>query len=138
MPIYFLYLIKLAIFPLALVILVPRNEIRRLVGYGILFGSMYDVIGLTIGHLINVFKWINFGPLGYGYLPISSPISWCVFFMMYFYFLPKHKPLVYLFPLSGIIMSMIFSRVLVNLGMFVEPKFLLRLANFTLWYSLAT
>ncbi len=136
MPIYFP--VQLAIFVLALVILVPRAEIRRLFGYGIIFGSFYDVIGLAIGHLTNAFKWINFGPFGYGYLPISSPVSWCAFFIMYFYLLPKHKPLVYIFPVSGIIMSMVFSRVLVNLGMFIEPNFFLRLANFTLWFSYAT
>lgn len=138
MPIYYLHLIKLAIFLLVLVIFVPRTEIRRLAVYGIIFGSAYDIIGLTIGHLTNAFRWINFGPFGYGYLPIDSPVSWCVFYITYFYLLPKHKPLVYIFPISGIVMSMIYSRVLVNLGMFIEPFFLLRLANFTLWFSYAT
>ncbi|KGK87398.1 membrane protein [Desulfosporosinus sp. HMP52] len=138
MSLYFMHLIKLSIFLLALIVLVPRAEIRRLAVYGITFGSMYDVIGLTIGHLTDVFRWINFGPFGYGYLPIDSPISWCAFYIMYFYLLPKHRPLVYIFPVSGIVMSMIYSRVLVNLGMFIEPNFLLRLANFTFWFSLAT
>jgi hypothetical protein len=138
LPIYFLHLIKLAIFLLALVVLVPRTEIRRLAVYGLIFGSMYDVIGLTIGHLTNLFRWINFGPFGYGYLPLDSPICWCAFYIMYFYLLPKHKLLVYIFPVSGIVMSMIYSRVLVNLEMFIEPSFLPRLANFTLWFSYAT
>lgn len=138
MPIYYLHLIKLSTFLLALVLLVPKTEIRRLTVYGIIFGSAYDVIGLTIGHLTNLFRWINFGPFGYNYLPIDSPVSWCAFFIIYFYLLPKHKPLVYIFPVSGIVMSMVYSRVLVNLGMFIEPSFILRLANFTLWYSYAT
>ena len=138
MPFCFMHLIKLAIFLLALVILVPRKEIRRLTIYGIIFGSTYDVIGLTIGHLTNVFRWINFAPFGYEYLPIDSPVSWCAFYIIYFYLLPKHKPFVYIFPASGIVMSMIYSRVLVNLGMFIEPNFLLRVANFTLWFTLAT
>lgn len=139
MPIYFYHLIKLAVFSLALVVLVPRNEIRRLAPYGILFGSMYDVIGLGIGYLTNYFGWINFWPFGYGYLPIDSPISWAVFYIMYFYFLPKHIPFVLLFPISGVVMSMVYSRVLVNLGLFHEPaNFLIRVGNFTFWFCLAT
>lgn len=138
MPICYLYLIKLSIFLLLLVVLVPRPEIRRLFAYGIIFGSLYDVIGLTIGHFTNLFRWINFYPFGYGYLPLASPISWCAFYIIYFYLLPKQKPLLYIYPISGILMSMIYSRVLVNLGMFIEPNFFLRLANFTLWYSYAT
>lgn len=139
LPIYFYHLIKLAILLAALVILVPRNEIRRLAPYGILFGSGYDIIGLGIGHLTKYFGWLNFEPFGYGYLPFDSPIAWAAFYIMYFYFLPKQKPLVYLFPISGVVMSMVYSRVLVNLGMFHEPaSFLIRAANFTLWFSLAT
>ncbi|AZO94236.1 hypothetical protein [Halocella sp. SP3-1] len=138
MAIRYFHLIKLAIFLFALIVLVPRNEIRRLTVYGIIFGSFYDVIGLTIGYLTNTFRWINFNPFGYGYIPIDSPISWCTFFIMYFYLLPKNKLLVYIYPISGVIMSMIYSRVLVNLEMFIEPVFLLRLANFILWFTFAT
>jgi len=138
LPIYYMHLMKLALFFFVLVVFVPRTEIRRLAVYGIIFGSTYDVIGLTIGHLTNAFRWINFAPFGYNYLPIDSPVSWCLFYMIYFYLLPKHKPFIYFFPVSGIVMSMIYSRVLVNLGMFIEPVFLLRLANFTVWFSFAT
>ena len=138
MPIYYFHLIKLGVFLFALFLIVPKAEIRRLAVYGIIFGSVYDVVGLTIGHLTNMFRWINFEPFGYGYLPIDSPISWCAFFITYFYLLTKQKPLVYIFPISGIVMSMIFSRVLVNLKMFIEPNFILRLANFTLWFTYAT
>ena len=138
MPIYYFHLIKLAIFLLSLVILVPRNEIRRLTIYGIIFGSFYDVIGLTIGYFTNTFRWINFNPFGYGYIPIDSPISWCTFFIMYFYLLPKNKQFIYIFPIAGVVMSMIYSRVLVNLKMFIEPVLFLRIANFILWFSLAT
>lgn len=138
MPIYYFHLIKLLIFLTLLVIVVPRAEIRRLAVYGIIFGSAYDVIGLTIGHWANLFRWTNFGPFGYNYLPLDSPIAWCAFYIIYFYLLPKQKPLLYVFPLSGIVMSMIYSRVLVNLGMFIEPYFILRLANFTFWFCLAT
>lgn len=137
-PIPYLHLVKLAAFLLALIVIVPKAEIRRLAVYGIIFGSAYDVIGLAIGHLTNLFGWINFAPFGYGYLPIDSPISWCAFFITYFYLLPKQKPLIYVFPISGIIMGMVFSRVVVNLGMFTEANFILRLANFTLWFTYAT
>ncbi|AET67778.1 hypothetical protein Desor_2174 [Desulfosporosinus orientis DSM 765] len=138
MPICYYHLIKLIIFLLLLILIVPKAEIRRLAVYGIIFGSAYDVIGLTIGYFTNIFRWINFEPFGYNYLPIDSPVSWCAFYIMYFYLLPKQKPLLYAFPISGIVMSMIYSRVLVNLGMFIEPDFLLRLANFTLWFTYAT
>ncbi|MCR3921443.1 MAG: hypothetical protein NUK65_02865 [Firmicutes bacterium] len=139
MPVEFLHPLKAIIFILLMVVLVPKAEIRRLAGYGLLFGSVYDVIGLTIGHLTKAFSWINFGRFGYGYLPLDSPISWCAFYIMYFYLMPKHKPLIYLFPISGVVMSMIYSRVLVNFGMFDEPdSFLLRVANFSVWFTYAT
>lgn len=137
-PIFFYHLIKFALLMLALVIIVPRAEIRRLAVYGLIFGSAYDVIGLGIGHWLDLFRWINFGPFGYGYLPFDSPISWCMFYIMYFYFLPREKPFVYIFPVAGVVMSIVYSRVLVNLGMFIEPYFALRIANFALWYTSAT
>ncbi|MDW7674017.1 MAG: hypothetical protein SCK28_05715 [Bacillota bacterium] len=140
MPIHFLHPILTAIFALLLVILVPRSEIRRLAIYGIIFGGLMDVLMLTIGNLTGFFGWINFGPFGLSYLPFFAPISWSIYYIMYFYFLPRQKTLIYLFAASGIGMSILYTNVVINLGVFMSTvgRVIVPLITFIFWFSIAT
>ena len=140
MPLHFLHPLLTVIFALILVILVPRHEIRRLSIYGIVFGGLMDVLMLTIGHLTGFFGWINFGPFGLSYLPFFAPISWSIYYIMYFYFLPKYKTLIYIFVASGIGMSVLYTNLVINLGVFMSTvgRVIVPLITFIFWFSLAT
>lgn len=106
-----------------------------------------DLIALTSGKLLGVYNYINFFPLGYWVVPFFSPISWAIFYIMYFYFLPKPKPLMYIYVASGIGFSTFFAELLFNSGiMVIHPKFfsetvdkfLYPLMVFILWVPLST
>ncbi len=140
MPIYFLHLILTAIFALILVLVVPRHEIKRLAVYGIIFGGLMDFLMLTVGSLTGFFGWINFGPFGLSYLPFFAPISWSIFYIMYFYFLPREKVLMYVFAASGIGMSILYTNMVINLGVFMSTvgRVIVPVFSFAIWFSIAT
>jgi hypothetical protein len=132
---------------LTLIVSVPRKDIRRLAIYGIMFGAMNDIIALTLGKLLGTYEYINFAPLGYWVYPFFAPIAWTIFFILYFYFLPKPKPLMYVYVISGIGYAVFFAQLLFNLGiMVVHPKFFSLYVDrlfdsilvFSLWFPLST
>ena len=139
MPKYFIYLIYTTIFSLILIATVPKKEIHRLAIYGIIFGGLMDVLMLVLGKVTGQFAWINYGPLGFMGIPIFSNVSWAIYFIMYFYFLPKQKPFNYLFVGAGVLFSILYTNLVIELGIFKSPSRVLQpLIAFTGWFSLAT
>lgn len=146
-PTYLKIPLYTAILALTLITTVPKNEIRRLAVYGIIFGAISDIIALTTGKLFGLFEYVNFAPLGYWVIPFFSPIAWAIYFVMYFYFMPKHKPLMYIYAASGIGYGTFFAQLLFNSGiMVVYPKFFSlsvhRLIDpifvFLIWFPIST
>lgn len=139
MPKYFLYLIYTTIFALILIATVPKKEIKRLAIYGIIFGGMMDVLMLIFGNVTGLYAWINYGPLGFMGIPIFSNVSWAIFFILYFYFLPSTKPLNYLYASAGVIFSILYTNMLIDLGVFkAYNRTLLPLIAFIGWFTTAT
>jgi len=128
-----------AIFAILLFALVPRNEIRRLLIYGIIFGGVFDVILLSITNFIGEFRYINYEPFGLMGIHFLAPISWSIFFVIYFYFLPEKPKYVYVYVIAAIFYSMLFCQMITKMGV-------LQLAHgiwdsiipFILWFPLAT
>lgn len=56
MPKYWIYPLYAAAFAALLVVAVPRNEIRRLSIYGIIFGAIVDVISVIFGNLTGLYR----------------------------------------------------------------------------------
>lgn len=139
MPLHFIYLIYTAIFAGILVAVVPKKEIHRLSIYGIIFGGMMDVLMLILGDVTGLYGWINYGPFAFMGIPIFSSISWAIFFILYFYFLPEHKPLNYVYITAGIVFSILYTNIVINLGVFeAANRTLLPLIAFIFWFSTAT
>lgn len=139
MPKYFIYLIFTSVFALILIATVPKKEIRRLAIYGIIFGGMMDILMLIFGNITGLYGWINYGPLGYMGIPILADISWAIYFILYFYFLPAKKPLNYVFACAGIVFSVLYTNLVINLGVFHSyNRILLPLVSFIGWFSIAT
>ena len=147
MPTYLKLPAYTAIFALVLIASVPRKEIRRLAIYGIIFGVITEIISLSLGKILGIYEYIDFLPLGYWVFPFFAPISWAIYFVIYFYFLPKHKPLIYVYIASGIGYSIFFAQLLFNSGiMVIYPKFLpyhyirliIPLIVFSIWFPYST
>ncbi|MHB9095745.1 MAG: hypothetical protein ACYC21_13850 [Eubacteriales bacterium] len=116
---YFIYPVYTGILGSIAAIMVPRQHMRRLAALAIVFGGAFDVAAiLLLTKLLGVGGYLNFGPFGFIGIPLFPPIAWTIFFLMYFYILPDKKPWVYIFPFISAIFSIIFSNVLLNLGIF--------------------
>lgn len=139
MPKYYIYPIYITIFALILFATVPKKEIQRLSIYGIIFGGIMDVLMLIFGNVTGLYGWINYGPFGFMGIPIISNISWSIFFILYFYFLPTKKPLNYIYASVGILFSILYTNMLIDLGVFKSHnRILLPLIAFVGWFSTAT
>lgn len=136
---HFIPLIYTGIFGAILVTTVPKKEIRYLAIYGIIFGAILDVLAIIFGRITGLYGYINYGPLGMMGLHFFAPISWTLFYMLYFYFLPKRKPLMYVYVASAIFYSIFFANLIVNLGIFnLTHRLLDPLIAFSIWIPTAT
>lgn len=112
--IYPLYTGAIALVMLAVV---PREKIRRLVIFGVLYGGVGDLIMLVVLFVFNIAGYKNFGPFGFGF-PFFPPLAWTFFFIIYLHFLPERYPWNYIFSVTAAGYSLLFSNVLQNLGIF--------------------
>lgn len=115
---HFIYPIYTSILALIAVILVPRQEIKRLARYGIFFGAVAEFFFIEFIGLIGMGEYLNFKYFGAFGVPFFPPIAWTVYFIMFFYLLPKRKPWIYLFPAIASCYSVFFSNILQALGIF--------------------
>jgi hypothetical protein len=99
---------------------VPRDSIRRLVPYAIVFGGIVDAFWLlTLTYWLGIAAYINFGPFGFLGIPFFPLLAWSFFFITYLYLLPEKYPWNWVFTITAAGFSIIFSNVLQNLGIFV-------------------
>ncbi|MBZ4687899.1 MAG: hypothetical protein PWQ96_1095 [Clostridia bacterium] len=141
MPKYYIYLIYTGLLALILILVVPRKEIRRLAFWGILFGAVVDAFAIILfTHLLDVGGYLNYGPLALLGMPFLPLIAWTVYYIIYFYFLPKQPPWNYIFTVTAASYSVIFSNVLSNLGIFEwnYGKIFIPFLIYISWNSLAT
>ncbi len=144
MPLYFIYPIYTAFLMLIVLAVVPRKQIKKLALYGITLGAVPDLIILILLDLIDVGGYINFGPFGFMGIPFFPLLAWVVFFILFFYFLPKERLWSYIYVFLAAGYSTMFSNVLENLGIFqwnygglVVPYIIyLSWFSFATWYFL--
>lgn len=128
-----------AVFAAILVAVVPRQEIRRLAIYGILFGGLFDVVVVEAGNLLGEFRYINYEPFGLMDLHFMAPISWSIFYILYFYFLPDRNSYIYLYTLMGIFYSTLFCQMITKLGVLSLGHGIIdSIIPFAVWFPVAT
>jgi len=113
---HFIYPIYTSILVLITVILVPRQEIKRLAMYGIFFGAVTDIFFIKFIGLIGMGEYLNFKYFGAFGIPFFPPIAWTAYFITFLYLLPRKKPWIYLFPAIASCYSTYFSNILQSLG----------------------
>jgi len=138
-PKYFIYPIFTLVFTLILIAIVPRKEIQRLSIYGIIFGGILDALIHFFGYLTGLFSWINYGPFGTLGVHIFANVSWSIFYILYFYFLPQRKPLNYVFAVSATFFSFLYYNMVIDLGILKSTsRIWLPLLGFAVWFSIGT
>ncbi|CUH94735.1 putative membrane protein [Propionispora sp. 2/2-37] len=127
------------VFAILLVILIPREEIRRLSIYGIIFGGIFDIFVVGIANFFGEFRYINYEPFGLMGLHFMAPISWSIFFILYFHFLPRETVYVYIYTVMGIFYSMMFCQMITKLGVLSLARGIVdSIAPFVPWFTIAT
>jgi len=139
MAITFIPFIYTAILALICIVLVPRNKIRRLAIYGIIFGAAFDVVLLLLTNSFGEIGYFNYGPFGLLGIHFISPIAWAIFFIMYFYFLPNIKLYQYIYITVGILASIAFAHTITQLGiLYLTHGTIDAIFTFLIWYPAAT
>lgn len=139
MPINLIPFIYTGIFAIILVAVVPRKDIHRLAIYGIIFGGIFDIVAVTIANLTGSFRYINYEPFGLMGIHFLAPISWSIFFILYFYFLPKKKPYIFIYTIMAIYYSMLFCQMLTKLNVLKLGHGIIdSIVPFVIWFPIAT
>ncbi len=114
-------------------------EIRRLFIYGLIFGGLFDsFLVCIIGNLTGRFGYINYEPFGLLGIHIMAPISWTIFFIIYFFLLPEKKVYIYLYVFMGIFYSVLFGHMISGLGILKLTRPIDSIITFLLWFPIAT
>lgn len=117
----------------------PKNEIRRLFIYGLIFGGIFDIVVVGIASLIGEFKYIDYEQFGLMGIHFMAPISWTIFFIIYFYLLPNKKIYIYLYVIMGIFYSVLFCQMITKLGVLMLVHGIFdSIIPFLIWYPIAT
>jgi hypothetical protein len=140
-PLFLLYPLYTSVIALVMLAVVPRESIRRLVPFALLFGAVFDGIWLLLlGGVLGIARYINFSPFGVLGIPFFPPLAWTFFFVLYLYLLPDKSPWNYGFSVTSAIYATMFSNVLQNLQLFEwrGNRLLLPLAVYLIWMLAVT
>jgi hypothetical protein len=136
-PLVFLPVLAAALF-LATVLLIPRAVYRKFLIYGLMFGAASDIVLTTIfNKILNMFKWLNAGPMNVWGFNALVPVTFTFWMMLYLYFLPLRT--IYLVPyvliFTGISVAM--GQVTRNLGLFTYRPGIeaIMISDFLSWYA---
>ncbi|MGI6037748.1 MAG: hypothetical protein ACOYD6_05925 [Limnochordia bacterium] len=133
---HYVYCVYTGLLALLLLAVVPRRAIRSLAIFGVLCGGVVDATLILLMGSLQVVEYINYGPFGYGPLPFFPLIAWTVFF----YFLPRRTPWIYIYIIVSAAYCVLFANVLVNLDIlrFYRGRLLVPFLIYLPWLSLAT
>lgn len=117
-PLYLLYPLYTGAIVLVMIAVVPRERIRRLAVFGVIYGGLGDALVLLILFILNIAGYRNYGPFAFLGLPFFPPLAWSAYFIIFLHLLPERYPWNYVFTLAAAGYSIVFSKVLQNLGLF--------------------
>ena len=138
---YWIYPIYTGILAIALIVLVPKKNIRKLFPWGIIVGGIGDISAILLfTKLLGVGGYINFGPFGFKGIPFFPLLAWSIWFIMYFYFFPVNSTyLKYIYVFTAAAYSVIFSNILINLNIFYwnYGNIIIPFLIYISWFSVA-
>ncbi|CUH95645.1 putative membrane protein [Propionispora sp. 2/2-37] len=134
----YIYLIFTAVAGIAFLLLVPQNQYKRYLLYGLVFGGILDVFTIVTLVPINQIRFMNMGNFSVlGFIPIFVPITWMFNFAIFFYLMPRRKGFLALYILTFTALSYIIGELMNAYGLFEYvgmPEYVAVLIFFT-WYA---
>ncbi len=123
---------------IAYLLLIPKEQYKRYLLYGLVLGSIMDVILVVIFTYIGLIEYKNMGAFSvFGIVSAWTPVSWGLTFGIFFYFMPKRKYFLLAYVPSFAALSQIIGIVFQNYGLIeYKGKFLLFFI-FLVWYTIA-
>ncbi len=137
MELYLIYPIYTAILGIILISVVPRKDIKELAFYGIVLGGVMDTLVIfLVSFLLNLVKYINYGPFGFKGLPFFPPIAWTIWFIMIFYFIPDKNIHKHIYIITAAGYSVMFSNILAKLGImrWNKSEIIIPFIIYLVWY----
>ncbi|HHW08997.1 MAG TPA: hypothetical protein GXX29_03360 [Firmicutes bacterium] len=86
---------------LAMITLVPRDHIKRLFAYGILFGFIAGWLVTVTGRALNLFQYQQMGPFTFIGSPVLVNMSWTAALVVFLHFLPHRRDALYWLYIAG-------------------------------------
>lgn len=74
-----------------ILVFIPKQELKKLFWFGILWGSALDFIVEHIYHFLNLTRYRHTEPFNIGALPLWTILAWAPAVMLFIYFLPQRK-----------------------------------------------
>ncbi|SEP13123.1 hypothetical protein [Propionispora vibrioides] len=134
----YIYLIFTAVAGIAFLFLVPKNQYKRCLLYGLVFGGIIDVLTIAAFVPINQIQFMNMGNFSVlGFIPIFVPITWTFDFAIFFYLMPRRKGFLALYVLTFTALSYVIGELMNAYDLFEYtgmPKYVAVLI-FLAWYS---
>ena len=105
---------------LFLILTVPRQALRSLLPYGIVFGGLLDfLLNVVLGDLFKIFAFQNTGCFDASGHLLFAPLAWTLLIVFYFYFWPKdNRNLGYLYSFAWALLATGFSQVITEVELF--------------------
>lgn len=138
MDISYIYMIFSFMVGIAYLLLIPKEQYKRYLLYGITFGSIVDVILVAILTYMGLLEYKNMGAFSiFGIISSWAPISWGLTFSIFFYLMPKRKSFLLAYILSFAALGQIIGIVFQNYGLIEYRGRFLLFFVFLVWYAVA-
>ncbi|SEP41110.1 hypothetical protein [Propionispora vibrioides] len=138
MDISYIFMIFAVMVGVAYILLVPKEQYKRYLLYGLTFGSIVDVILVSILTYMGLLKYQNMGAFNVlGIISAWTPVSWGLTFSIFFYLMPKRKSFLLAYVPAFAALSQIIGMVFRNYGLIEYRGRFLLFFVFLVWYAFA-
>jgi hypothetical protein len=94
---------------------------------------------VTVASLIGEFKYVHYEPFGLMNIHFMAPISWTIYFVIYFYLLPKKRLYIYIYTAAGVFYSILFCQMITKLGVLKLAHGIVdSIIPFVIWFPTVT
>jgi len=136
----YIYLVFVVVAAVAFFIIVPKEQYKRFLLYGLVFGGILDVISIVTLTLMNQIRFYDMGAFGvFGMIPALVPATWMFAFGVFFYLMPRRLAFLILYLFAFTALSYTVGLVMQAYGLFeyIGAQRYLAIPIFFVWYSLS-
>ncbi|PKM81962.1 MAG: hypothetical protein CVU89_06380 [Firmicutes bacterium HGW-Firmicutes-14] len=132
-----IFFLKVLLFGVGTLAVIPKTVYKKFLVYGLFLGAVMDICVILLLEKLNIIMYYNMGPFSIlGYFPFWTPIAWMFAMMLFLYFMPKQRLLLYAYILTFAAFGVMVGIMLKNFGLYRLNMYALFFA-FLLWFSFA-